>query len=175
MRRYGIVLAAAVTLCAAGSRAGAEPGRVPRWPRRLILAQAAPSAQCEALEVLATTGPKKGVDAKLDKVKAKLQNPPFTAYDTFELAGDQNLTAAQNTPVAAKLATGGKLTLLFKDVLVKQGGKARLRMGVDVDNAAGKRAVSTTVAVDAGTWNSPYAGEKYKNGVYILFLSCATP
>jgi len=138
-----------------------------------ILGLAAPvsaqTAQCAVTEILATNA-KKGIDAKLDRYKAKLTKAPFSAWDTFTLLGEQTVAAERGKPAQARLA-GGTLTLLFKDKMAAQAGKARLRFGVDLDNKQGKRSVSTVVAIDSG---EPLliAGEPYQGGTYILALGC---
>ena len=141
---------------------------------QIRVAEAPATAKCVVTEILATNE-KKGVDAKLDKLKGKLAKPPFSAWDTFKLIGEPAVTAEKDKPATATLATGGKLTLLLKDKLVSQGGKSRLRVGIDVDDKAGKRTMSTVMVFGAGDVHFPVAGTPYEKGVYIAGLSCAIP
>jgi hypothetical protein len=132
----------------------------------------AQTAQCVVTEIVASSD-KKGLDPRLERLKAKLVRPPFSAWDTFVLVGEQSVSAERLKPATAPL-TQGTLTLLYKDKMAAQGGRARLRFGVDLDNKQGRRSVSTVVAFDAG---DPLliAGEPVKGGTYILALGCTAP
>ncbi len=138
----------------------------------LAAAHAAPAARCVATEILASNE-KKGVDPRLDSMKSKLGAPPLSSFDTFKVIGQQTLTLERQKPASSPL-TYGHLTLLFKDQLAVQGGKARLRVGVDLDDKDGHRKVSTVVVVDSGG-SVMIAGEPYQNGTYILNLACTAP
>jgi hypothetical protein len=130
------------------------------------------AAQCIVTEIRGSNE-KGGIDAKLERLKAKLSKPPFSSYDTFKLLGEQTVTAERGKPSAATLVNG-KLTLLFKDKLVAQGGKARLRFGIDVDDKQGARTISTESKFDSG---DPFfiAGQPYDGGTYVLALTCSAP
>lgn len=130
----------------------------------------AQSAQCVVTEIVASND-KKGLDARLDRFKGKLSRPPFSSWDTFVLVGEQSVTAERLKPASAPL-TQGTLTLLFKDKMAAQGGRARLRFGVDLDNRQGRRSVSTVVVFDS---SDPLliAGEPVRGGTYILALGCS--
>ena len=130
------------------------------------------AAQCTVTEIRASNE-KGGVDAKLERLKAKLGKPPFSSYDTFKLLGEQTVNADRQKPAAAKLVNGS-LTLLFKDKLVAQGGKTRLRFGIDVDDKQGARTISTESKFDSG---DPFfiAGQPYEGGTYVLALTCSAP
>jgi hypothetical protein len=129
-------------------------------------------AQCTVTEIKASND-KGGVDARLDKLKAKLGKPPFASYDTFKLLGEQTVAATRGKPAPVKLVNGS-LTLLFKDKLVASGGKARLRFGIDVDDKQGARTISTESKFDSG---DPFfiAGQPYDGGTYVLALTCNAP
>lgn len=131
-------------------------------------------ASCTLTEILGTTE-KKGIDPKLKKLEAKLTKPPFTAWDTFRLLGEPTAKAEKDKPTTVSLATKGKLTLLLKDKLESRGGKARLRMGIDIDDKNGKRAVSTVMVFGTGEVHFPFVGEPFDKGVYILAIACSTP
>jgi hypothetical protein len=167
-----VVLAFALGIHEALARPGAKTA--PLRPHRIPteLAEKAPVAQCTVTEILASND-KKGIDPRLEKFKAKLTKPPFSAWDTFKLLAETGAQAEKDKPTATKLATGGTLTLLLKDKLVSQGGKARLRFGVDIDSRDGKRTVSTVVVFDSGD-SVLVAGEPFQGGTYILALSCTS-
>ena len=131
------------------------------------------AANCTMTEILATNE-KKGIDAKLKKLEGKLTKPPFNGWDTFTLLGEPTAKAEKDKPITVNLATKGKLTLLLKDKLESRGGKARLRIGIDVDDKNGKRAVSTVMVFGAGDVHFPYSGEPFDKGTYILAINCVT-
>lgn len=126
------------------------------------------NAQCSVTELLATNE-KKGIDARLDKYKAQLGQPPFKSWDSFTLLGEHNVTLERAKPQTVKLDNGA-MTLLFKDKLVEEAGKARVRVNVDLDDASGKRLISTLV-VFGGAAN--YGGQPYKGGTHFVFLICS--
>lgn len=132
------------------------------------------AAQCIATEIQATNE-KKGIDAKLEKFKAKLSKPPFSAFDTFKWLAEATVSAERSKPAGLKLVNGAHLTLLLKDRVKSEGQKVRLRLGVDVDNKDGKRIVSTVLSFDSGDTIFPVAGELYQGGTYILALTCRSP
>ncbi len=148
----------------------AKPAGPPPPVRRM--AQRAVSAQCVLTEILATND-HKGIDPKLEKLKAKLARPPFSAWDTFKLLKEPTARADKDRAVTTALSTGGQVTILLKDKLVSQGGRPRLRVGVDMDAANGQRIVSTVVVFDSGE-SVLFGGEPYQNGTYILGLSCSS-
>ena len=130
-------------------------------------------AQCGLIEILASNS-KKGVDPRLESLKGKLSKPPFASFDTFSVLTSQTLVADLHKPVTAHLSRG-TTSLLFKDRVVVQAGKPRLHMGVDFDDQAGHRVVSTTVTLDSGEPFFPVAGVPVPGGTYILALTCAAP
>lgn len=151
-----------------GKQVAGPPGKATPAPANAAV------ANCTLTEILATNE-KKGVDPKLKKLEHKLTKPPFNGWDTFKLLGEPAVKAEKDKPAGVTLATKGKLTLLLKDKLVAQGGKARLRVGIDVDSKDGKRTLSTVMVFGTGEVHFPVAGEPFDKGVYILALSCATP
>ena len=126
------------------------------------------SAQCSVTEFHATND-KKGVDPKLDKLKALLSSPPFKAWDSFALLSDNSVTIERQKPTQVKLVRG-TLTLLYKDKLIEEGGKARVRVGVDLDDAGGKRVLSTVLVFGSPT---SLGGTPYKGGNHFLYLGCS--
>ena len=132
-------------------------------------ADEATNASCTVTE-LSATNDKKGVDPKLDRFKAKLTRPPFTAYDTFAFLGEQTVAPERQKPLSAKLVNGN-LTLLYKDKLIVQDGKPRLRIGIEHDGKDGTRVVSTVVVFDSGDYVL-LGGKPFEKGTYFLALGC---
>jgi hypothetical protein len=132
----------------------------------------AAGAQCTVTEVLASND-KHGVDPKLARLKAKLGKPPLTSFDSFKFVGEHGLTLERQKPGATPLAYG-TLTLIYKDRMAAQGGKARLRVGVELDDKDGHRQVSTVVVFDSGD-EVIIGGQQFQTGTYILALACQAP
>jgi hypothetical protein len=131
------------------------------------------SVNCTVTEMRATQE-KKGVEGRLARFKAKLTRAPFTSWDTFSLIEEQTLTAQLHQAAPTKLQSG-TITLLYKDMLSEKNGRPRLRFGVDVDDAAGNRIVSTTVVFDSGD-GVLIAGAGQKAGAtHIIALGCTAP
>ncbi len=131
----------------------------------------AASASCTVTELVATND-KKGVDPKLERFKSKLTKPPLTAFDSFTFLGEQKLAIERQKPQHAKLVNGN-LTLLFKDKLTVEGGKPRLRIGVEHDDKDGTRVVSTVVVFDSGD-TVLVGGKPFEKGTYFLALGCTS-
>lgn len=129
----------------------------------------AESAQCTITEILATNE-KKGIDGRLGGFKDKLTRPPFSAWDSFELLGEARATAERQKPATVHLENG-TMTLLYKDKVSAQGGRARLRFGVDVDDKNGRRCASAIVTFDSGD-RVLVAGDKLRGGTYIVAVDC---
>ncbi len=136
------------------------------------VARAAETAQCTATEIVATNE-KKGLDPRLDGLKAKLATPQFRAWDSFKLVGEAQVRVERQKPQDAQLQYG-RLTLLFKDQLGASGGRARLRMGVDLDDKSGRRQISMVVVFDTGD-HVLMTGTQFQGGLYILALGCSAP
>jgi len=132
----------------------------------------ADTSQCTVTEILASNE-KKGVDPGLAKLKGKLTKPPLSSFDTFKLVGEKNLSPERQKPASTPL-TYGMLTLLYKDRMAAQGGRARLRFGVDVDDKHGHRQVSTVVVFDSGD-EVIIGGQPFEGKTYILALGCSAP
>jgi hypothetical protein len=126
------------------------------------------SAQCTVTEFHATND-KKGVDPKLDKLKGLLATPPFKSWDSFTLLSESSVTIERQKPQPVKLDRG-TLTLLYKDKLIEEGGKARVRVAVDFDESNGKRVLSTVLVFGSPT---SLGGTPYKGGNHFIYLGCS--
>lgn len=144
----------------------------------LALVVAAPAvwaedARCEVYEIEASAA-EGGVDAKLRRLESKLTKPPFTAYKSFRLVKKHDAGLTLDTPQRLGLQTAGTMELLLKDKSAEKGKKVRLRLGVSIDGAKGKRIVAATTQLDAGdSWliaGLPVPGKD--NAVYVFGLVC---
>jgi hypothetical protein len=126
------------------------------------------NAQCSITEVHATNE-KGGIDAKLERLKAQLTQPPYSSWNTYKLLSEQTVTLERQKPKTAKLVNG-ELTLLYKDKLIEEGAKARVRIAVDHDDKSGKRSLSTVLVFGGPT---SIGGKPYEGGTHFLFLACS--
>jgi hypothetical protein len=128
-------------------------------------------AQCDVTEIRASNE-KAGVDGKLDKEKAKLfGKPPFSAFDSFKVLGEQTVGLVRQKMKAVKLVNGN-LTLTLKDKTVVQDGKPRLRIDVRLEDAKGNPLASPIYTGNSGD-SLALAGTAYQGGTYVLILTCS--
>jgi hypothetical protein len=133
-------------------------------------ARAEPDAQCQVTELRASND-KTGIDPKLDKEKAKLfAKPPFSAFDSFKVLGEQTVAIERQKMKSTKLVNGN-LTLTLKDKTVVQGGKPRLRIDLRLEDAKGTPLASPIYSGPSGD-SLALAGTAYEGGTYVLVLTC---
>lgn len=131
----------------------------------------ADTATCLVMEIKATTG-EGGIDPALKPITAKLKKPPFSAWKTFKLLKKHDLAAPQMKAVSVKLTGGGKLGLLYKERSDAKGSKPRLRVGMTLDNAAGKRKADITLKVDSGDYTLMGQDAGKDGSSRLLAISC---
>jgi hypothetical protein len=132
-------------------------------------ARAAGAADCAVTEIRASNE-KKGVDPALERLRPQLSQPPFASFDSFKLLGEQAVKLEPQKPRAARL-TYGAATLLYKGTIEVKAGRARLRIGLDLDDKDGHRVISTVVTGDSGS-TMMVSGVPYQGGTYVLALAC---
>jgi hypothetical protein len=134
-------------------------------------AQGEADAQCLVTEVRASNE-KAGIDPKLDKEKAKLfAKPPFSAFDSFKVLGEQAVPLERQKMKPVKLVNGN-LTLTLKDKTIVQAGKPRLRIDVRLEDAKGAPLASPIYSGNSGD-SLALAGTSYQGGTYVLVLTCS--
>lgn len=132
----------------------------------------AEQANCTVFEIKATSG-EGGIDAELKPITGKLKKPPFSAWKTFKVIKKHVAEAARMQAVSLKLADGGKLGLLYKERSDAKGAKPRLRVGMTLDNAAGKRKADITLKVDSGDYTLVGQDAGKDGSSRLLAISCA--
>jgi hypothetical protein len=130
------------------------------------------SASCTVTEILGTNDGK-GMDPQLGAtLKALLGKPPFSGtYNSFRLLGQSEVKAELRKPTTVRLQYG-PLGVEFKDKVAVSGGKARLRVGLDLDDGSGSHKLGVVITAGSGDMQIPYAGIKFRDGTYILALTC---
>jgi len=99
----------------------------------------------------------------------KLGQPPFSAYNHYDLVDKRDLTLAKAQAQDVALANGRKLTVTFMD----KTDDGRFRVSSAITDASGK-ANTVTVATPGG--QPVYvAGPGYQQGVLVLVLTVQPP
>ena len=108
-----------------------------------------PSAACSFIEIKASNDGT-GIDDKLKPLAKKLERPPFSSWKSFQVVAthSKNLTHMKAEEVA--LTLGGKLAAILRSR--SAGAKARMEVGLTIDNKKGKRALSSKVTVAGGQY-----------------------
>jgi hypothetical protein len=128
------------------------------------LAAADDKADCNFIEISATTGKDAAVDPDLKPLEKKLKKPPFSAWNVFHTLSSGAMPLvhlhAQSLPLKQGAAT----------ILLRDRADKRLELTISVDGAEGKRLLDTKQAVNAGEWN--LWGYNVNDDGHILALTC---
>lgn len=124
-----------------------------------VLAMTAPAAHaqspvaCAVVEIEASTSDAPSIDAELRPLEKKLKKPPFSSWNTFKQLG-AHAVSLEPMKASTLTLTHGKAQLLLREVTPRGNGKkkARIALGISVDDADGKRVLDSKVAVDAGDY-----------------------
>lgn len=140
----------------------------------LALAGAAQAddANCTVFEIKASNGTAT-IDSQLKPIEKKLKRPPFSAWKTFAVVKKHDVKATQMKQANLSLSTGGKLGLLYKDRTDAKGRKIRLRVGMTLDDASGKRKADITLKVDSGDYTLVGRDAGKDGSTHLLAIRCA--
>jgi hypothetical protein len=144
--RYALALALVITT---GSLARAEGGD---------------KADCEYLEIAASTGKVAAMDGELKPLDKKLKKPPFASWNTFHKLSGGPVALTKQKPDALKLAQGGA------SILMRDRSDKRIDLTVTIDGADGKRVLDNKQSVPIGEW-SVFVHTTKDDG-HILALTC---
>jgi len=121
----------------------------------IVLALAAPahaqqaSMSCEVVEIEATVSDKPSIDPGLKDLEKKLKKGPFAAYNTFV----QSARVSKKLEVlkAERFATPkGAVNLIIREIARPSKKRARLALGIRLENEHGKEYMDTKMSVDGG-------------------------
>ena len=131
---------------------------------------------CAIYEMAASDG-KPDVDPALRPLQKKLKRPPFSSWKTFKLLKKHDQQAVRMKALNLKLATGSKLSLLYRDQSAAQGKKVRLRVTFTLDDKNDKRKLNSTLNLDSGDFSLiGNESDKLADGAtYIVAVSCRVP
>ena len=114
-------------------------------------ARADGAVSCAVLEIEASTSAAPAIDGGLKALERKLRKPPFSSWNTFKQLGSSSLSLEAMKPGSLGLVHG-HATLLLRDSAAAGGKKARLSLGIALDDQDGKRVLDSKVNVDAGDY-----------------------
>lgn len=120
-------------------------------------------AKCTVYEISATKEDKPAMDAELKALANKLEQPPFSAWNTFKLLGKHDVSLLQGKPNPLALSIG-KASLMLRG-----RGVASVQLEVLIDDAKGNRVVSAKPDLPVDEWLVFGSGKK--DG-HLLALRC---
>jgi hypothetical protein len=130
------------------------------------------SATCAFYEIQAG-GSASGMDPALRPLAKQLARPPWNAWSAFRSLGRHDKVVPRMKALEIKLATRGKLTLLYRDRIDARGKMPRLQLSLSLDGADGKRMMDTTLKLDSGQY-ALISGERLPDGAtYAVAISCS--
>jgi hypothetical protein len=108
---------------------------------------------CTVLEIEASTSDAPAIDAELKPLERKLKKPPFSSWNTFKRLGGTHAITLEPMKAGSLNLVHGKAALLLREVTVRDNKrKARIQLGITLDDGDGKRVLDSKVAVDAGDY-----------------------
>lgn len=111
----------------------------------------ADSVTCSIIEIEASTGEPPAIDGALKPLEKKLRKPPFSSWNNFKQLGSQSVSLEAMKPGTVGLVHG-QATLLLRELSTGGGKKARLSLGITLDDQDRKRVLDSKVNVDAGEY-----------------------
>ena len=129
------------------------------------VAAADDKADCNFMEISATTGKDAAIDPDLKPLEKKLKKPPFSSWNTFHKLSTGHVSLVQQKPDSLKLQKGAA------SLLLRDRTDTRLELTITIDGADGKRVLDTKQAVNvAPEWN--IWGHSVGDDGHILALTC---
>ena len=134
-----------------------------------VLGSAAPAladdkAECDYLEISASSGKAPAMDGELKPLEKKLKKPPFSSWNVFHTLASGHVTL-QKLKAESPAIKQGKAQLLLRDRTDK-----RLELTVTIDAADGKRVLDNKQSANAGEWL--LFGQNVGDNGHILALTC---
>ena len=135
----------------------------------LVLGVAAPAfaddkAECDYLEISASSGKDPAIDSELKPLEKKLKKPPFSSWNVFHTLASGHVALAKQKADSLKLKQGAA-SLLLRDRSDK-----RLELTIQIDDSAGKRVLDNKQSANAGEWL--LFGQNVGDNGHILALTC---
>jgi hypothetical protein len=137
----------------------------------LARADEAPTAKC-AVRLIHAQHDEGGIDPRITLLRPYLQKEPFTAWKSFKLVYEQDVTVAPESTVTFPVPRDKQGELTYVEHLMTPEGKHRLRLRLAITHGE-RRVLNTTFVLDEGGVLL-HAGQKHENGMLILGVSCET-
>ena len=128
------------------------------------VARADDKADCDYLEIAASTGKAPAMDGELKALDKKLKKPPFASWNTFHKLSGGPLALVKQKADTLKLAQGGA------SILMRDRSDKRIDLTVTIDGSDGKRVLDNKQSVPIGEW-SVFVHTTKDDG-HILALTC---
>jgi hypothetical protein len=103
-------------------------------------------AECDYLEISASSGKGAAIDGDLKPLEKKLKKPPFSSWNEFHTLSSGHVTLVKLKPETQKLKQGQSSFLL------RDRNDKRLELTITIDDAGGKRAIDNKQSANAGEW-----------------------
>lgn len=135
----------------------------------VVLASAVPAfaddkADCDYLEISASTGKAPAMDSELKPLEKKLKKPPFSSWNVFHTLASGHVTLQKLKADNLKLKSGQAALLL------RERAEKRLELTIQIDNAEGKRVIDNKQSVNGGEWL--VFGQNVGDNGHIIALTC---
>ncbi len=161
-RRTAWLATAAVAACVlaiGGAEAKAQP--------------AAARAELTVFQIRAHNDKTKPSDPELTQgqLGKKLGKGPFKAWSRFNMLAPKQIKQLQQLKAMTAQLTTGTLSVLYRSRSQAQGKKDRLRLSLTMDDKQGKRALDTTIELDAGDYFLVGGQTLGDGGTFILAIT----
>ncbi len=134
-----------------------------------VVGSAAPAladekAECDYLEISASTGKAPSIDAGLKPLEKKLKKPPFASWNVFHTLSSGHLTLQKLKSDTPKLKQGSA------SLLLRERTEKRLELTITIDGADGKRVLDNKQSANVGEWL--LFGQNIGDNGHIVALTC---
>jgi hypothetical protein len=134
-----------------------------------VVGSAAPAladekAECDYLEISASTGKAPSIDAGLKPLEKKLKKPPFSSWNVFHTLSSGHLTLQKLKSDSPKLKQGSA------SLLLRERTEKRLELTITIDGADGKRVLDNKQSANVGEWL--LFGQNIGDNGHIVALTC---
>jgi hypothetical protein len=141
------------------------PMAAPPVPGDAGAAKDAPSGLAAEVLVLHATNGKKGIDSRIGEMP-ELKNPPFSAYDTYELLSKTRVPLVKGSPRTMALPNGRVL----QTSLLEQLPKDYIRLSASINQPSGKDFLPLLEVKAKLGQQFILAGQNYKSGILVLVI-----
>jgi hypothetical protein len=134
-----------------------------------VVASAVPAladdkAECDYLEISASSGKDAAMDADLKPLEKKLKKPPFSSWNVFHTLSNGHVTMPKLKAQSPRLKQGSA------SVLLRERTEKRLELTITIDGSDGKRVIDNKQSANAGEWL--VFGQNVGDNGHIVALTC---